>query len=126
MQANEILTFRAALEDARQTIMERARAAHVAQDPDANVGADSADMADATFTAAVAQSLDTAAKARLLEIEGALGRMEANVFGQCEACGEPIDVERLEARPWARRCMPCQQSIEGQARRDWARVPQAA
>jgi DnaK suppressor protein len=33
----------------------------------------------------------------------ALQRLDAGDFGRCEICGDPIEDERLEMRPWTRR-----------------------
>jgi DnaK suppressor protein len=35
------------------------------------------------------------------QVEKALARIESGEFGYCELTGEPIDVRRLEAQPWA-------------------------
>ena len=40
------------------------------------------------------------AEARLRQIEHALTRMDAGVYGVSEVSGQPIPVERLEAIPW--------------------------
>jgi RNA polymerase-binding transcription factor DksA len=44
----------------------------------------------------------------LRDIEAALGRMHAGAYGICVDCREPIDRERLQAYPTARRCLLCQ------------------
>ena len=38
------------------------------------------------------------------EIDDALLRIELGEYGLCEHCGEPIELERLEAHPAARWC----------------------
>ncbi|MCU1464082.1 MAG: hypothetical protein JWM72_10 [Actinomycetia bacterium] len=43
----------------------------------------------------------------LLEVNTALGKLEAGTYGQCETCGEDIADARLEAMPAARSCMAC-------------------
>ena len=43
----------------------------------------------------------------LVQIEAALGRIEAGTFGLCQNCGKPIAPERLEALPWAVDCIDC-------------------
>ena len=40
----------------------------------------------------------------LAEIAAARRRVEAGTYGRCEVCAQAIDVERLEAVPWTRRC----------------------
>lgn len=46
------------------------------------------------------------------EIENALGRMRAGTYGRCIDCGTDIDPARLDARPTAARCRPCQEAWE--------------
>jgi DnaK suppressor protein len=42
---------------------------------------------------------------RLLnEVDGALARLEEGRYGACEACGQPIDDQRLAAFPLVRTC----------------------
>ena len=43
----------------------------------------------------------------LSEIDAALERLRDESYGRCEICGEPIALDRLEARPTARTCIPC-------------------
>ena|SRR5579872_2632139 len=43
----------------------------------------------------------------------ALGRIEEGTFGECMNCGQEINLRRMEAVPWARCCVNCQELIEG-------------
>jgi DnaK suppressor protein len=45
-------------------------------------------------------------------IEGALGRLESGTFGVCERCGKKIAAARLEALPFARYCIACQEVVD--------------
>lgn len=47
------------------------------------------------------------------DIDDALDRVKDGSFGQCESCDKPINLERLEAIPYARLCMPCKIEEEG-------------
>ena len=47
------------------------------------------------------------ARRRLADVEAALARRDAGVYGICENCGRPISAERLAARPAARTCIDC-------------------
>lgn len=47
------------------------------------------------------------ARTQLVEIDGAIVRIEDGIFGTCERCGQPIAAARLEARPTARTCVTC-------------------
>jgi DnaK suppressor protein len=41
-------------------------------------------------------------------VEEALDRLDAGDYGICLACDEPIAEKRLQALPWARYCVACQ------------------
>lgn len=50
---------------------------------------------------------------RLLQmVTEALERVENGTYGQCEACEEEINYKRLQAVPWARCCLQCQERME--------------
>ena len=45
-------------------------------------------------------------------IEDALKRIRENQFGLCVNCQEEVQQKRLEAVPWARHCISCQEKHE--------------
>ena len=45
-------------------------------------------------------------------IEDALKRIRENQFGLCVNCQEEVQQKRLEAVPWARHCITCQEKQE--------------
>jgi DnaK suppressor protein len=47
----------------------------------------------------------------LREISGALHRIDGGTYGICMECEEPISAKRLDAVPWARYCVSCQERI---------------
>jgi DnaK suppressor protein len=47
----------------------------------------------------------------LREIADALHRIEHENYGVCMECEDPISIKRLDAVPWARYCVACQESI---------------
>jgi DnaK suppressor protein len=47
----------------------------------------------------------------LREISDALLRIEQGTYGVCLECEEPISVKRLDAVPWARYCVTCQERV---------------
>jgi DnaK suppressor protein len=47
----------------------------------------------------------------LREIADALHRIEHETYGICLECEEPISTKRLDAVPWARYCVTCQEMI---------------
>ncbi len=48
---------------------------------------------------------------QLRMIEEALDRIEAGDYGICLGCEEPIPAKRLQAVPWAKYCVTCQQEL---------------
>lgn len=48
---------------------------------------------------------------RLRLVNEALDRIETGDYGVCLHCDEPIPLKRLEAVPWARYCVSCQEQI---------------
>ena len=52
-------------------------------------------------------------ESRLLrDIRSALDRIDAGTFGTCLHCEEDISRRRLEAVPWAKLCLPCQEAAD--------------
>jgi DnaK suppressor protein len=47
----------------------------------------------------------------LREINDALLRIDHNTYGICMECDEPISAKRLDAVPWAKYCVTCQELI---------------
>jgi len=47
----------------------------------------------------------------LREIREALERIDDGEYGHCGECDEPISKKRLEAIPWARHCIECQEEL---------------
>jgi DnaK suppressor protein len=47
----------------------------------------------------------------LREISDALHRIDHGSYGVCMECEEPISPKRLDAVPWARYCVACQEAI---------------
>lgn len=51
-------------------------------------------------------------QALLEEVEDALKRLEQGTYGTCVVCGQPIPEKRLEAIPWAARCVKDEEQLE--------------
>jgi DnaK suppressor protein len=48
----------------------------------------------------------------LMLVDEALARMDEGIYGSCTHCGQQIGRQRLEAVPWARFCIACQELKE--------------
>src|SRR5690348_5307277 len=53
----------------------------------------------------------------LREVEDALRRIERGNYGICHDCEEPISTKRLDAVPWAKYCVGCQEQVALRAAR---------
>jgi DnaK suppressor protein len=53
---------------------------------------------------------------RLQEINAALRALDKGMYGTCQRCAEPIDKERLQAKPDATLCLACQRAVEASRR----------
>lgn len=50
------------------------------------------------------------ARSQLAAVEAAIARVDGETYGRCVSCGNAIAPERLEAIPWADRCIDCQRA----------------
>ena len=75
-----------------------------------------ADVGTETFEREKDLSILERVEAELGDVEHALERISDGTYGRCEACGKPMDEERLEAVPAARLCLADQAMAERQAR----------
>jgi DnaK suppressor protein len=73
---------------------------------------DIVDRANAAYNRELMFSLSDSERTMLLQIEEALNRMGQSTYGRCSNCGQTIGVLRLEAVPWARFCIDCQELAE--------------
>ncbi len=48
----------------------------------------------------------------LVMVDSALARLREGSFGECVSCGKEINAKRLEAVPWTRHCIECQEKAE--------------
>ncbi len=75
---------------------------------DSEATQDPADMAANAYTKELLFSMSNNDRRFLELIDEALVRIEAGEYGECVHCGEPVQDKRLEAVPWARHCLRCQ------------------
>ena len=74
-----------------------------------------ADLGTETFEREKDLAIIESIEAELADVEHALRRLDEGTYGICEACGRPIDEERLEALPATRLCRNDQQRAEQDA-----------
>src|SRR5712692_1995264 len=73
---------------------------------------DIADKASNSYTKEFLFSLSNTERDMLQLVDEALVRIDDRRFGTCVVCEEELDRKRLEAVPWAKRCISCQEKQE--------------
>lgn len=119
MKAEKIAHFRRALQQQRHALFhEVSSVENDLQELAADREPEIEEAAQGERSARILDRLDTRGKAELEEIDAALARIDAGVYGACVDCGEPIPIARLQALPATPFCRECAERIE---RRDGSR-----
>ena len=71
-----------------------------------------ADSATATLNREIDYTLEENSEHVLSAIDEALKKIDDGTFGTCARCGRPIAAARLEAIPYASRCIDCKRLEE--------------
>jgi DnaK suppressor protein len=73
---------------------------------------DLADKAANSYTKEFLFGMTNTDRTILNMIDEALKRIKTNEYGLCANCQEEMQQKRLEAVPWAKNCISCQEKIE--------------
>lgn len=73
---------------------------------------DIVDRANNSYNRELMFALSDAERHQLIAVDEALERVEAGTYGECMNCGREIGEKRLDAVPWARYCIKCQELDE--------------
>lgn len=73
---------------------------------------DLVDRANSAYNREFMLSLSNSERTILIEIEDAIGRLDKGAYGVCDHCEQKITAKRLQAVPWARYCVDCQELSE--------------
>ncbi|MEE8525893.1 MAG: TraR/DksA C4-type zinc finger protein [Thermoanaerobaculia bacterium] len=111
---------RATLEELRQSLdTQRAEMfklykhdVRVGQDTTDDNSDDFADRANNSYNRELMFTLSGSEREALIRIDEAIGRLAKGSYGLCVHCDRPISVPRLQAVPWARFCIGCQELDE--------------
>ena len=82
------------------------------READTEATQDPADKASNSYTKELLFSQSTNDRTILMQIDEALVRMDDDEYGICVNCGNEIQPKRLEALPWVRYCITCQDLFE--------------
>lgn len=113
MDKKKLEQFRKQLEE-RQTELRKivARTEQDGRDADVGTAQDIADRAANSYTKEFLFHQSNNERQTLQMVEAALARIREGSFGECINCGEEINLRRLEAVPWTRYCIACQEKLE--------------
>jgi DnaK suppressor protein len=113
MSAGDLRAMREKLEKRRQEIvaMYRRDLKSGQEATDENTD-DLVDRANNAYNRELNFALSDNERVLLFQVEDALTRLDADRFGRCVNCGRAIARPRLEALPWARYCIDCQELQE--------------
>jgi DnaK suppressor protein len=73
---------------------------------------DLADKAANSYTKEFLFGMTNTDRVILNQIEAALKRIDNDDYGVCANCQEELQQKRLEAVPWAKHCISCQEKAE--------------
>ncbi len=117
MNKKDLKKFKDILQQRRQTITqgkESISEQSVVFDPDDL--ADEVDLASSETDQALNLKLRDRERILVRKIDKALAKIESGEYGDCESCGDPIGIKRLEARPVTDLCIRCKEEQEARER----------
>jgi len=77
-----------------------------------DIAQDIADRAASSYNKEFLFTQSTNERQMLGMVDGALARIREGTYGECINCGNEINAKRLEAVPWTRYCIECQDKLE--------------
>jgi len=108
----EVEYFRTLLTDQLSRLLAQASQASVEMASQDSRAAESIDRACAHSDQEMKLRIRSRESRLINKIRLALDRIDTGLYGLCEACEEPISVERLQARPVTTKCIQCKETEE--------------
>ncbi|HTV65331.1 MAG TPA: TraR/DksA family transcriptional regulator [Bryocella sp.] len=113
MDKKKLEVFKKRLEERQRELRNAmARSAQDGRDADVESAQDVADRAANSYTKEFLFHQSNNDRQLLQMVDGALDRIREGSFGECISCGNEINPKRLEAVPWTRHCIACQEKLE--------------
>ena len=113
MEQKKLKTFREKLILKKKEILEAYNKNKTyGKEADEDGAQDIADKASNSYTKEFLFSLSNTERDMLAQVDEAIGRIDDRRYGMCVVCEDELDKKRLEAVPWAKRCVPCQEKQE--------------
>ena len=113
MDQKRIRVFRERLLQKKQEILEvYSKNKTYGKEADEDGAQDVADKAANSYTKEFLFSLSNTERDMLQLVDEAITRLSSKNFGVCASCEEELEKKRLEAVPWAKHCITCQEKQE--------------
>jgi DnaK suppressor protein len=113
MDQKKLKSFRERLIVKKQEILEAYnKNKSYGKEADEEGSQDIADKASNSYTKEFLFSLSNTEREMLAQVDEAIVRIDDRRFGSCVVCEDELDKKRLEAVPWAKRCISCQEKQE--------------
>lgn len=113
MEQKKLRAFRERLQQKKQEILEAYNKNKTyGKEADEDGAQDIADKASNSYAKEFLFSLSNSERELLQLMDDALTRIEDKRFGVCLSCEEEMNQKRLDAVPWARHCLACQEKQE--------------
>jgi len=113
MDKKKLETFRKKLETRRNELRHMVvRNQQDGRTADDEATQDVADRAASSYNKEFLFSQSNNDRQLLNMVDGALARIREGSFGECVSCGKEINAKRLDAVPWTRHCIECQEKAE--------------
>jgi DnaK suppressor protein len=113
MDKKKIEYFRKRLETRQQDLRRMVtRTQQDGRSADEDTAQDIADKAASSYNKEFLFHQSNNDRQLLQMVESALARLREGSFGECISCGKEINPKRLEAVPWTRHCIECQEKLE--------------
>jgi DnaK suppressor protein len=113
MDKKKLESFKKRLEDRQRELRQNVtRTEQDGRAADMDTAQDIADRASSSYQKEFLFHQSSSERQTLQMVEGALSRIREGTFGECISCGNEINAKRLEAVPWTRYCIECQEKLE--------------
>src|SRR5690242_4755276 len=113
MEKKRLESFKKQLEERQRVLRNRVSSnENEGRSTDETNAQDIADRAASSYTKEFLFHQSNNERQMLNQVDGALSRIREGVFGECISCGNEINAKRLEAVPWTRYCIECQEKME--------------
>jgi DnaK suppressor protein len=113
MDKRKLDNFKKRLETRQQELRRTvSRTQQDGRSADEDSAQDIADRAASSYTKEFLFHQSNNDRQLLQMVDAALSRIREGSFGECISCGKEINPKRLEAVPWTRHCIECQEKLE--------------